>query len=103
MMNDEESQLYCPFAPDFASYTTAAGAAQIARSGLERVPWWLALIELEKHNYSFGEDDASALPYRWTSVMQLIRRKRQEPSLRSESSKLVTSEDLATALIRNSH
>ena len=101
MMRDEEGRLQCPFGHDFASYTSAAASSQKAREALGRVPWWLALMELEKLGHSFGQDDASELPYRYKSVVKLIRSSRQERSATTERSILRTSDDLANALIGN--
>ena len=99
MMRDEEGRLQCPFGLDFASYTAAAASSQKEMEALARVPWWLALIELEKLGHSFGEDDASALPYRFEGVVRRIRSSRQDGSARTASSILGTSDDLANALI----
>ena len=78
MMRDEQGKLQCPFGFDFASFTSAAASSQTTRNALGRVQWWLAIMELEKLGNSFGQDDASALPYRYRSLVRLIRRTRQE-------------------------
>ena len=101
MMRDGEGRLQCPFGYDFASYTSAAASSRKTSEALGRVPWWLALIELEKLGHGFGQDDASALPYRYKSLVRLIRSSRQERSATTESSILRTSDDLANALIGN--
>ena len=100
MIRDEDDNLQCPFGCDFVSYTMAASStSDNIKDAFLRIPWWLALLELEALGHRFGEDDETELPCRFSGLVRLIRRTRQERPEATVRNKLETSDAIAAALM----
>ena len=102
MIRDADGNLQCHFGFDFVSYTMAAASTSSnIKDAFLRIPWWLALLELEALGHRFGEDDETELPCRFSGLVRLIRRTRQERPEATVRNKLETSDAIAAALMAN--
>ena len=99
-IRNEDGNLQCPFGFEFVSYTLAAASTSSnIKDACLRIPWWLALLELEALGHRFGEDDETELPCRFSGLVRLIRRTRQERPEATVRNKLETSDAIAAALM----
>ena len=99
-IRNEDGNLQCPFGFEFVSYTLAAASTSSnIKDACLRIPWWLALLELEALRHRFGEDDETELPCRFSGLVRLIRRTRQERPEATVRNKLETSDAIAAALM----
>ena len=75
------------------------GTEKHIKDAFLRIPWWLALLELEALGHRFGEDGETELPCRFSGLVRLIRRTRQERPEATVRNKLETSDAIAAALM----
>ena len=81
-----------------ATCNDAASTASNIKDAVLRIPWWLALLELEALGHRFGEDDETELPCRFSGLVRLIRRTRQERPEATVRNEMETSDAIAAAL-----
>ena len=101
MLRTEEGFLRAPFGVDFVLDVVALCHRGHTRTALQRVPWWLALLELNQVGYTYGVLGESELPYRFVLVMDILYQRRQERAASASEHGLCTSADLSRALIGN--
>ena len=90
-----------PFGVDFAEDVLAEYHHGHKRTALLRVPWWLALMELQQAGYTYGRLDETELPYRLSQVVDILALTRAERAASATEHCLGASDDLARALTAN--
>ena len=101
MLRTGEGFQRAPFGLDFGEDALAQCHQGHKRTALQRVPWWLALMELRQAGYTYGQLGETELPYRFVQVVDILRQRRRERVASASEHGLGTSADLSRELIGN--
>ena len=97
MLRAGEGFQRAPFGLDFGEDALAQCHQGHKRTALQRVPWWLALMELRQAGYTYGQLGETELPYRFVQVVDILRQRRRERVASASEHGLGTSADLSRA------
>ena len=97
MLRDPAVRIVCPYGADFAK--DQAAASRLDRT--ERMPFWLALMELHSYDYRYGQQGTLRLPGVFEEAVELVKGVRQQIGAHGAASVLVGPEALAQALLAN--
>ena len=101
MLRTGEGFQRAPFGLDFGEDAVDQCHHRRKRTALQRVPWWLALMELQQAGYTYGQLGETELPYRFVQVVDILRQRRRERVASASEHGLGTSAALSRALIGN--